>query len=415
MKQSGSDLRAGASKVDITPDIQKIRIQLGGYGARMNVPPKGVHDPIYARVLVLQKGKQKLAIVSLDHLLAPGSLTREVLKAVKGTGIEENNLFMAATHTHCAPDAMGLNDRMRVFLPGVGSFIPEFLSFTAEKIAGAIHQANKRLKPCRFAVHAEALPGLNRNRRKANFLDPTMTVAKLTSTRNEEIAAIVVYAAHPTIHGHTMMQVSAEFPGVLQNGLEKEEGQGRIALFLNGAQGDVSPSADEGKDDFDRVQIYGEKLLSHARRLLNAVKREPDPVLGSVISTPLPEPRPHREFQESAGKEYKIPQAMLNDIVKRIAPPNAPVSLAKVGSLLLMGFPGEPISELGLNLKAYAQQKGAKHAAPVALVNDWVGYILTAAEYEKGGYEATVSFHGPDLGKAIEDAMKRGVDNMLKR
>lgn len=415
MRQSNSDLKAGAFKVDMTPDIQKIRIQLGGYGARMNVPPKGVHDPIYARVIVLQRGKQKLAVVSLDHLLAPGSLTREVLKAVKGTGIEEGNLFMAATHTHCAPDAMGLNDRMRVFLPGVGSFIPEFLSFTTEKIAEAIKEANKRLKPCRFAVHAESLPGLNRNRRKASYLDPTMTVAKFSGTRGEEIAAMVVYAAHPTIHGHTMMEVSAEFPGVVQSGLEKENGKDMIVLYLNGAQGDVSPSADEGKDDFERVQIYGDKLFSHARRLLNAAKSEPDPVLSSVISTPLPEPRPHKEFQESAGKEYKIPQAMLNDIVKKIAPASAPVSLAKIGSLLLMGFPGEPISELGLGLKAYAQQKGVQHAAPVALVNDWVGYILTAAEYERGGYEATVSFHGPDLGKAIEDAMKRGVDRLARK
>jgi len=401
--------------MDITPDIQKIRIQLGGYGARMNVPPKGVHDPIYARVVVLQKGKQKLAVVSLDHLLAPGSLTREVLKAVKGTGIEEDNLFMAATHTHCAPDAMGLNDRMRVFLPGVGSFIPEFLSFTAEKIGEAIKEANKRLKLCRFAVYAEALPGLNRNRRKASYLDPTMTVAKFTGAKDEVIAAIVVYAAHPTIHGHTMMEVSAEFPGVVQDGLEKAYGNGAVALYLNGAQGDVSPSADEGKDDFERVQIYGEKLLSHARRLLNAAKNEPDPILSSVVSTPLPEPRPHREFQESAGKEYKIPQSMLNDIVKKIAPASTPVSLAKIGSLLLMGYPGEPISELGLGLKVYAQQKGAAHAAPVALVNDWVGYILTAAEYERGGYEATVSFHGPDLGKTIEDAMKRNVDKVLRK
>ncbi|PMB41093.1 hypothetical protein CEN41_17900, partial [Fischerella thermalis CCMEE 5330] len=44
-------LRAGAAKVDITPDLATIRIQLGGYNARLNMPPTGVHDPIYARAL----------------------------------------------------------------------------------------------------------------------------------------------------------------------------------------------------------------------------------------------------------------------------------------------------------------------------------------------------------------------------
>ncbi len=39
------------------------------------------------------------------------------------------------------------------------------------------------------------------------------------------------------------------------------------------------------------------------------------------------------------------------------------------------------------------QQRGTRHVAPVGLVNDWIGYILTLAKStEKGGYEATVSF-----------------------
>ncbi|MCS6919730.1 MAG: hypothetical protein NZM28_08165, partial [Fimbriimonadales bacterium] len=60
-------LRAGTAKVDITPDIRKIRIQLGGYGARLNMPPRGVHDPIYARALALEVGSQQAVIVALDH------------------------------------------------------------------------------------------------------------------------------------------------------------------------------------------------------------------------------------------------------------------------------------------------------------------------------------------------------------
>ena len=58
-------LRAGAAKVDITPDLTKIRIQLGGYNARLNMPPTGVHDPIYARALALEVGEQSAVMVAL--------------------------------------------------------------------------------------------------------------------------------------------------------------------------------------------------------------------------------------------------------------------------------------------------------------------------------------------------------------
>ncbi|CUU11044.1 hypothetical protein GBSOP10_10946, partial [Armatimonadetes bacterium GBS] len=85
---------AGARRVDITPDIQKIRIQLGGYGARLNMPPTGVHDPIYARALALQAGDQLVVLVALDHLLVPASLTEAVLREAN---LRPEQLFMAAS------------------------------------------------------------------------------------------------------------------------------------------------------------------------------------------------------------------------------------------------------------------------------------------------------------------------------
>jgi hypothetical protein len=167
-------LRAGAAKVDITPDLAKIRIQLGGYNARLNMPPTGVHDPIYARALALEVGEQSAVLVALDHLLIPWSLTRNVLQAA---GLQSPQLFISASHTHCAPDSMGLNERMRFPLPGVGTFLPEFLAFTTERVVQTIQQARQRMRPATLAITAAELPNLNRNRRGRRLLDRTMTVA----------------------------------------------------------------------------------------------------------------------------------------------------------------------------------------------------------------------------------------------
>ncbi len=399
-------LRAGAAKVDITPDITKIRIQLGGYGARLNMPPRGAHDPIYARALALELGGQQAVIVAMDHLLTPWSLTRRVLEA---TGLKPEQLFIGASHTHCAPDSMGLNERMRFPLPGVGTFTPEFLQFTTERVVQAVQAARRNLKPATLQLNAAALPNLNRNRRGRRLIDPTMTVARLDDSRGKPFAALVVYAAHPTIYPHTMMEVSAEFPGVLQNTLERALGRDAVALYLNGAQGDVSPVADEGKDDHDRVQRYGAKLAQHAQRLLQEAHPAAPSLRIRQVQVRLPEAQPHPEFQESAGREYKVPEALLRQLVKDLMPETAPISLLSLGGLLLVGFPGEPISSLGLQTREIGREAGYRYVAPVALVNDWIGYILTRHEYLKGGYEATVSFNGPDAGEAIMQGVREGI------
>ncbi len=395
--------------MDITPDLTKIRIQLGGYGARLNMPPTGVHDPIYARALALEAGDQQAVIVALDHLLVPDSLTRAVRQA---TGLSAEQLFMGASHTHCAPDSMGLNERMRFPLPGVGTFLPEFLAFTAERVAQAVQAARQRLCPATLALAAAELPNLNRNRRGRRLVDPTMSVARLDDSRGRPIAALVVFAAHPTIYPHTMMQVSAEFPGVLQTALEGALGREAVALYLNGAQGDVSPVADTGKDDHERVRRYGDALAAHAQRLLRAAKAAPIRLRMRQQQARLPEAQPHPEFQEPAGREYKVPEALLRQLAKQIVPEAAPVSLLALGELLLVGFPGEPISSLGLQAREIGREAGFRYVAPVALVNDWMGYILTRHEYLKGGYEATVSFNGPDAGDAVMAAVRAGIGVM---
>ncbi|MFN4032917.1 MAG: neutral/alkaline non-lysosomal ceramidase N-terminal domain-containing protein [Fimbriimonadales bacterium] len=403
-----AQLKAGAAKVDITPDLTKIRIQLGGYGARLNMPPRGVHDPIYARALAIELGSQQAVIVALDHLLIPGSLTRRVLEA---TGLQAEQLFMSASHTHCAPDSMGLNERMRFPLPGVGTFLPEFLQFTTERVAQAVQAARRALKPAALRLNAAELPNLNRNRRGRRLVDPTMSVALLEDMRGRPIAALVVYAAHPTIYPHTMMEVSAEFPGVLQHMVERER-RGVVALYLNGAQGDVSPVADEGADDHDRVQRYGAQLARHALRLLrDAQPAAPNLRMRQTVAR-LPEPQPHPEFMQSAGREYKVPEALLKQLASQVVPPSAPISALALGNLLLVGFPGEPISSLGLQTRELGREAGMRYVAPVALVNEWIGYILTRHEYIKGGYEATVSFNGPDAGEAVMQAVREATRTM---
>src|SRR5258706_2686799 len=60
-----SSLQAGFAAVDITPQVgPDARVYLAGYG--MNRKATGVHDPLYARTVVLADGENRIAISCVD-------------------------------------------------------------------------------------------------------------------------------------------------------------------------------------------------------------------------------------------------------------------------------------------------------------------------------------------------------------
>lgn len=76
-----------------------------------------------------------------------------------------------------------------------------------------------------------------------------------------------------------------------------------------------------------------------------------------------------------------------------------------------VGIPGEMTASLGLEIKDNARQlTGVKHPVIGGLADAWISYILPAAEYRRGGYEASVSFYGESLGDAILTGALRGVE-----
>ena len=49
------------------------------------------------------------------------------------------------------------------------------------------------------------------------------------------------------------------------------------------------------------------------------------------------------------------------------------------------------------------------------LANEWISYILSVEEYNKGGYEASVSFYGSALGSTIVEGVLKAAIPLAKR
>ena len=97
-------LRAGAAAVDISPTEFPLNMP-GGFRANMG---QTVHDPFFARAIVLDDGATKLAMVVVDSLGVPADVVTEAKKiAAERTPISTDHMMVSSTHTHTGPPYNG--------------------------------------------------------------------------------------------------------------------------------------------------------------------------------------------------------------------------------------------------------------------------------------------------------------------
>jgi len=240
----GTSMRAGVAMVDITPPDS-------------NLPPgyDGVHDRLHARALVLDDGRARAALVSVDA----GAIPEETWEAVSGRaarelGIPAERLVVTATHTHSAPREEG-----------------------GGRLAGLVFEAIRRAAdapvPARISWGTgESYINVNRNiiDRKTNRWwegpnrdgpsDKTVAVLYVETAAGAPLAVLYNYAVHAVLLGQ-LDQVSADLPGAASEYIERSLGNGAIALWSEGAAGDQNPLYFQQTYDLRaiRIQDYAQR------------------------------------------------------------------------------------------------------------------------------------------------------------
>ncbi|MGA2985767.1 MAG: neutral/alkaline non-lysosomal ceramidase N-terminal domain-containing protein [Terriglobia bacterium] len=243
-------MKAGAAKVDITPPLG---LTMYGYGGRKE-GATGILDPLYARVLVLEAGDQRVAMVVCDlgRPFAPAWIERLRRDAKEKYGI--SYLVQAAIHTHAGPD---IPDE---YPPLQG---PDWETPALEKIERAVGEAEHGAVEARLGTgYGVAYIGHNRLREQANGrfgwfmvnptmvptapVDPTVSILRIDNASGKPIAILVNYACHPVVFGPDNRQYSADWPGVMDATVDRAlagegPGAGPICFFLQGGDGDINP------------------------------------------------------------------------------------------------------------------------------------------------------------------------------
>ena len=106
-----NDITVGFGRVDITPSYS---VPLAGYGNTHNRMSTGVAERIYATaVAITEEGGNTILLISQDLINSRwGTDAREAIE--KATGVPAENIMVAGTHTHAAPDTNSTLDVIQI-------------------------------------------------------------------------------------------------------------------------------------------------------------------------------------------------------------------------------------------------------------------------------------------------------------
>jgi hypothetical protein len=284
---------------DITPPVG---IYHRMWGAATHDRSTGIHRPLLATALVLRassvlsnsphglKPSDTQVLVSIDHCLLWNEQMDALRAAVcRGANLESEQLQITFSHTHAA----GLMDPARAHLPG-GELIAPYLELLAERVADAVCEALRSLRPVRI-VYGAGQCGLAANRdfwdeTSEQFVcglnpdgqtDDTVLVAKITDERAQTVATVINYACHPTTLAWDNTLVSPDFVGAMRELVESATGV--PSVFLQGASGDLGPRHGF-VGDVAVADANGRELAYSALAALEAL---PEPGLRFVYTGPV--------------------------------------------------------------------------------------------------------------------------------
>ena len=436
-------MRAGVGRAVITPPIG---IEHAGWGAQVHHRAEGVHLDLWVTVLVVEGEDQTFAILDYDLMVVTVDDSDRIRRDVAGVlGIDPANVRVSFTHTHAGPvwsDLLGSRSGREGH-----ELVPGYRETIWSQTLGATHQAKAALRPARMAAGwGESDIAVNRRLRAptgelvvgqnpAGFADHRVMVVRFDDTEENPLAALVCYAAHPIILAYQNRLLSPDFPGVAKRVVE--ELTGAACLYLQGCAGNTM-TVEAFTGDLGAAERMGTMLGAEAAKVFTGIRTQPtrrrfagivesgaplgiwvdepladrEPVIRVIerdIEMPLrPTEDPGRadshaqglsrrflELERSGASPERVQEARFRARRAMIGAAWAKLGRQRthlpttvhgirVDSVALVGFPGEPFAETGVRVR---EASPFEYTHMAGYSNGVTGYVPTAEEFERGGYE----------------------------
>ncbi|NLH49619.1 MAG: hypothetical protein GX444_13610 [Myxococcales bacterium] len=402
-------LQLGLGRVEITPDHP---VPLGGYGIYAGAYKncrwsKGVHDPLYATALYLQKGPDQLVVIALD-LLGLVKPDQDDLRAqtARALHLDRERVILTISHTHHGPDTVGL---WGTILPAKSGRDEKYLLWMKKKAVEAALQAyqNRAAGTISYALGEEK--DLHENVRRAEEptapIDDTITLLVLKNAQDEVIGTLTNWACHPTSEDAPNRLISADWVYYFRQTMAKNVGG--IPMFVNGDfGGSVQPSPkwrdSQGITNGGQGFVWAEAMGGALGRKVAALVPQAKPLPFDRIEVRYSPVRvQNRNLVYRIGRSLGIFKMAVPDLGDWY---ETQVTAVKMGPLRWGTMPGEMMADLGGQIR---QSLGGDAQILVALGQDWLGYIVNAERYDdpRYAYEKMLCF-SPQLGPTVVQAYR---------
>ena len=413
------ELLAGIAKVEATPELG---VSLNGPISKPG-PARGVHDPLHVRALVLSNSGVKLALVVCDNcMIGPDVVQSAKEMASLPSGLAQDHILIAATHTHAAPRAVhisrtNIDDKYHkklakqiaeAIIDAAASLEPVKVGFATFERSDLLSCRRKKCEPgsvgpSPFGDASETVKSVAGSSRAvigpAGPVDPEFSVIEFRRLNNSKLCVIGNFGVH-YCGGYAGGKISADYFGFFCSAVEKtQQSEPLLGMMFNGTSGDVGSFTRTQKKylPFEAMQVYGRELASQALAAVDKGRFEPGlelQVIESRIQIGVRKPSKRRlawakDMLASEGE--KLPHRWTKIYAQEALylssyPEHVELVLQaiRIGDIAITANPCETFASTGLQVK---QASPFEKTINFELANGYGGYLPPREQHMLGGYE----------------------------
>ena len=382
--------------------------KLGGFlfGYNATTVSNNLIDDLDVTALLMKTENTSALLISFAVCLIHDTVVKKISEeAAAIAGIPASNVIVSATHTHSGPPTTRFSG-----FSSFGNIDWEYIdSIFIPKCLQAVKKAASCMKPAKVGIGTtHSTVGINRRQLNADnsvslgnnpwdHVDPTMTVISFADENRKSIANVIHVGAHCTAIGNTQ-DITRDWAGVMVDRVEAETGA--TSVFINGTLGDVAPrmANSDSIGDMKLMKEVGGVAGVDAMRAFNTIKAyydEPLEVICGVIDVPFVPPIPKEKaaamLEASCPEGDRFMRTSLTRLLELYEEGDlGPESLSydqvlfRIGPVVLVPYPFEVSSEIGLRLRHYSP---FAHTLTMSCTNGSHSYLPAESQIARGGYE----------------------------